>query len=88
MATKSECSIYHLTPAGWVVGESAPPDRVESWNCRVEDAGRGKRYVEWTRIWTNPEVRHAERDRLRRHFWDFADSGTVVPASRSVEAGT
>jgi hypothetical protein len=65
---------------GWVVGDTPPADRVETWSCCVKDAGRGKRYVEWTRIWTNSDVALSERNRLRKRFWDVVDVGTINQA--------
>lgn len=85
MANNRETCLYHLTSNGWVVGDPPPPDRVETWTCCVEEAGRAKRYVEWTRIWTSPEVARPERDRLRKRFWDLADRGTVSPVQRHPE---
>jgi hypothetical protein len=80
MAINLENSTCHLTPQGWVVGDTPPPDRVETWNCCVRDAGRGKRYVEWTRLWTNSDVALSERNRLRKRFWDVVDAETINQA--------
>jgi hypothetical protein len=85
MATNRENSLCHLTPNGWIVGDAPPLDRVETWSCCVEEAGRAKRYVEWTRIWTNPDVARSERDRLRKRFWDLAETGTINADSRRKE---
>lgn len=86
MAVSRENSVCHLTPNGWVVGDVPPPDRVETWNCCVEDAGRSKRYVEWTRLWTNPKVARPERDRLRKRFWEPACGAAADrPSSRGTE---
>ena len=85
MATNRETSQCHLTPKGWVVGDVPPPDRVETWNFSVEEAGRAKRYVEWTRVWTSPEVARPERDRLRKRFWDLADRGRINLMQRHPE---
>jgi hypothetical protein len=82
MANSRENSIWHLTPEGWVVSEAPPPDRVETWNCCVEEAGRSKRYVEWTRIWTNPSVAPSQRDRLRKRFWG-PDGATVLRSAKT-----
>lgn len=58
----------HLTPDGWVVADSPPPGRVETWICSVEEPGWSKRYVEWTCMWANPKVPLSERDSLRERF--------------------
>jgi hypothetical protein len=86
MSKSRETSICHLTPRGWVVGDAPPPERVETWNCCVTDAGRGKRYVEWTRIWTNSDVALSERNRLRKRYWDVVDVGTIDQASGRPQA--
>jgi len=68
MATRRQSSTFHLTRNGWIVGDDPPAGRVESWTCVVEQAGRSKRYVEWTCLWADPDVTQMERDRLRQQF--------------------
>jgi hypothetical protein len=68
MRTRHQSSTYHLTRNGWIVGDLPPADRIESWHCVIEAAGRSKRYVEWTCLWADPQIPEEERDRLRRRF--------------------
>lgn len=68
MARSRDNKTYHLTPDGWIVADSPPPNRVETWTCSVEEAGWSKRYVEWTCMWANPNVLHADRNSLRERY--------------------
>jgi hypothetical protein len=85
MEKSCEYYTYHLTHNGWIVAEHPPLDRVETWICAIEVAGRSKRYVEWTRMWTNPEVSQAERDALRERFTE--DMRTVGRDHMAAVAG-
>jgi len=79
MEARRENSTYHLTPKGWIVSDTPPPDRVETWHCCVEKPGWSKRYVEWTCIWTNPNVAQSERDALRGRFSEpLSDVGVAL----------
>ena len=68
MGTRRQTSTHHLTHDGWIVSDLPPEDRIESWSCVVERAGRSKRYVEWTCLWVDPNVTQTERETLRRQF--------------------
>jgi hypothetical protein len=48
----------------------------------MRDPGCGKRYVEWTRFWTNPNVALSERNKLRTRFWDVFYAETINQLSR------
>ena len=52
----------------------------------MRDAGRGKRYVEWTRFWTTPDVALSERNRRRKRFWDMAYAETINQALGRLQA--
>lgn len=79
MGTEVERTVWHLTPRGWVSGDStinapvnvslnAPSDRVETWieTIRTHDTYGGRRTPDWgSPQWVSPGYTEAQRDDLR-----------------------
>lgn len=71
MAYDDDCTVYMLTPGGWLPGEDHP-DAVETWVRSTSQASDWSReYISWSCQWANPEVPRADRDWLRSLYRDF-----------------
>jgi hypothetical protein len=81
---KDTTATFHLTPSGWIEGDVAPPQRVETWSRSIRQLSSWSReYIDWRCIWVNPDMPAAERDDLRKKYRQLLGSpgrfgGTIV----------